>query len=640
MVTEAVSLGHGWGPLAEGVFAQEEPARPKPVVTGTRTEEPKATSIVDVEVVERERIVLEGATDVGDSLEHVVGIYDLRPFAFFVDGIDLRRVLLLEDGERMLLDDPVDLPITDTDRIEVVRGPLGSPWGNGALGAAINLISEPPVPDGWSGNARLEGRYRWGALITRNIGLRGGDLWAAFDATVHAADSVHPTEEGPVSVPSLKQQSFVFRAGMRVSKKFRADSRFRYARVVEKARQSEPDPDGMPIIDVTEESHRISARFRGIFELGRGHDLTMSASTQWIIGSDELDVRDSGIRQSASTLHTLHAIETVGSFGRGAPLSTVVGLRAEVERFARDIELRDLPASESSALLGNVDPSLVATGAGFAELRGDPLKSLSWLAGIRVEGSNRFGPFVAPRGAVAVRPLSWLNFRFEGGRGFRSPTPVELGLDVESSRAGRVIGSETLEPESAWTINGSAEARPVRPLLLRARGYGHWIEDAIELVGYPTFPAPTFRYENIARARIAGIDAEISYDLGAKLQTSVGYSFLHARDVDSDEPLPGRPPHGFWASFRGVLPLEISFVTKLRYVASPETLGAQSIETPSYAIFDARIGRPIWPDSEIYVGGLNLNGVEADPTLPGDLRPREGRTVYIGFRFAYPVGPG
>ena len=50
-------------------------------------------------------------------------------------------------------------PITDVERIEVLRGPQGTLYGAGALGGAVRLIPVDPKLDTWEGNVSAEGEY-------------------------------------------------------------------------------------------------------------------------------------------------------------------------------------------------------------------------------------------------------------------------------------------------------------------------------------------------------------------------------------------------------------------------------------------------------------------------------------------------
>src|SRR5204862_7178901 len=83
--------------------------------------------------------------------------------ALQIQGFDRDRVLILEDGERVVGDvggaiDLSTIPTGDIDRIEIVSGPTSALYGSAALGGVVNIITAPPRDFGPSGRARLEYR--------------------------------------------------------------------------------------------------------------------------------------------------------------------------------------------------------------------------------------------------------------------------------------------------------------------------------------------------------------------------------------------------------------------------------------------------------------------------------------------------
>src|SRR5690606_15410637 len=111
----------------------------------------------------------------------------------------------------------------------------------------------------------------------------------------------------------------------------------------------------------------------------------------------------------------------------------------------------------------------------------DPWQELSVVAGVRVEGSDRYGAAVAPRLAVAVRPYERLSIRLSGGRGYRAPRAKEIGFVFDHSVFGsRVIGNPDLMPETSWGLHGDVEWRPTREISVRAGGYANWVEQLID----------------------------------------------------------------------------------------------------------------------------------------------------------------
>ncbi len=186
---------------AQGVKPSAAPA--EVVVTGTRTAESSQRSTVRTGVVTREEAERRGATNVGEALEGELGLqvnpnaygYLGGPSVVQMQGFDLERVLILEDGERVIGDvgggiDLSAIPLTDVERIEYVMGPTSSLYGTSALGGTINIITGPSRTEGPSGRTRLEGRSHRGVLAQGNAAFLKELVWASADASYQRSDGV------------------------------------------------------------------------------------------------------------------------------------------------------------------------------------------------------------------------------------------------------------------------------------------------------------------------------------------------------------------------------------------------------------------------------------------------------------------
>src|SRR6478735_11629268 len=124
------------------------------VVTGTRTPESSQRATVRTEFVSREEAERRGATNVAEALAGEANLqvnpenygYLGRPSGAQMQGLDADRVLVLEDGERVVGDqdgvvDLAQLPLADVERIEYVTGPTSSLYGSNALGGVINIVT-------------------------------------------------------------------------------------------------------------------------------------------------------------------------------------------------------------------------------------------------------------------------------------------------------------------------------------------------------------------------------------------------------------------------------------------------------------------------------------------------------------------
>ncbi|MEN9316792.1 MAG: hypothetical protein RIS35_3185 [Pseudomonadota bacterium] len=135
-------------------FVSPVPAQDMPgvVVTATRSEAPLAEALADVTVIDAETIARAGAASLAELLRAQAGIEisqsgsEVGLSGIFIRGTKTNQTLVLVDGVR--LENPTSgvsnleyLPLSAIERIEVVRGPLSSLYGSGAVGGVIQVFT-------------------------------------------------------------------------------------------------------------------------------------------------------------------------------------------------------------------------------------------------------------------------------------------------------------------------------------------------------------------------------------------------------------------------------------------------------------------------------------------------------------------
>ena len=123
------------------------------VVTATRTERALDDLVADVTVVDRDQIDRMGAVAVSEVLRQVPGIEITRNGGpatttnVFIRGAESRFTAVFIDGVRVdsqFLSGGAtweNLPLSQFDRIEVLRGPAGSVYGSDAMGGVVQLFT-------------------------------------------------------------------------------------------------------------------------------------------------------------------------------------------------------------------------------------------------------------------------------------------------------------------------------------------------------------------------------------------------------------------------------------------------------------------------------------------------------------------
>jgi outer membrane receptor for ferrienterochelin and colicins len=623
------------------------------VITGTRSKEAAGKSVVRVDVVTREEAKRRGATNVGEALAGELGMqvnpaaYGSigQPSAAQIGGFDRERVLVLQDGERAVGDvggavDLAQLSLGGVSRIEIVQGPSSALYGTSAIGGVINVISGPPEQEGWSGRFQVEGRNRWGGLAAGEVAYRADDNWVALESSFYGTTGVSLAPPD-LALPDTYRVDVGLRAGTKLGKSNEVTAKLRYGREAGLGLDAQDVPGlGTFLIDVPDVTDRFSAHLRDKFELGKGHELTLTLGKQWFWNHTGNDRQDSELDEERQRFHTMHSGEAIGSFFQGEIVSFLVGARGEIESFHQDVEKAIFANGEVvNTSLQEVTPTTLGNGAAYAQVKFDPVEYFSATVGGRIEASPRYGFAAAPRAAIAVLPTDGLVFRLSGGRGYRVPTAKEIGFVFDHSSFGyRVIGNPDLDPETSWGFQVDGEWKATKALAFRASGYANWVDQLIDFrpAEESTGPAGVddYTYVNVGKAFTGGAQASVRVKAHEYVRAEAGYAYIFSRDEVTQRPLPGRPPHTLLTSIFVETPIGLSFYGRARVVT--DAYIDDETRTPPFGTLDLRVAQKVWPGAQAYAGVLNLLGVQKDPLRELDQRPIEGRTLYLGLAAELP----
>ncbi|WP_437803731.1 TonB-dependent receptor plug domain-containing protein [Sorangium sp. So ce693] len=643
------------------------------VVTGTRTPESSQRATVRTRVVTRDEAERRGATNVGEALDGELGVqvnpsaYGAlgNPSAIQIQGFDLDRVLVLEDGERVIGDaggaiDLSSLPLGDVSRIELVTGPTSSLYGTSAIGGVVNVLSAPPEHPGFSGRARLEGRSRAGLVLHGSGAYRGERAWVSADASFQREDSlslVEPSDnladpgagaDAPTVLPERSQRLLGLRAGATLGKGIDVRLRARWIHDEQNGVEQKVWPVlGAYLYDLPEVTDRVTLHLAETIDLGGGSNLRLAAGRQWALRASGRDLRGSPDEEQRERSGALHSYEAIATIADG-PRTWVAGARAEVETLDQVLEITKVTPSgtEETPPIEEVPDTRLGSAALYGQLAWKLTDELTLMPGVRGELRLRYGGVIAPRLALAYRPAPSLTLRVSGGRGFRAPSAKELGFSFDHSSLGYILeGNPALAPETSWGVNGDVTWIPREGLTARAGAFANWVDNLIDVNPKPLSSSAgvdTYTYMNIAEARTAGLDLSATLQATPWLRIEAGYAYLWTRDDTADprQPLSGKPPHTAQAALRADLPFQFELVARLRTISSAfverDPSEARDVRAPGFTTLDARLARPLWPSSQAYIGVRNLLGAQKDPDRRGDHRPLEGRTFYVGVRAELP----
>jgi outer membrane receptor for ferrienterochelin and colicins len=622
------------------------------VVTGTRTPERMQRSTVKTDVITRDEADRRGATNVADALASQPGlVVNPGSYGFLggvsalqIQGFDRDRVLVLEDGERVVGDvggaiDLSAIPTGDIDRIEVVSGPTSALYGSAALGGVVNIITAPPRDEGPTGRMRMEGRSLNGVVLQANAAYRRGKPWAAVDFNLTRMDGIEKPVGPDLQVPEQSHRMMGIRAGTSLTPEMDVRIRARQFRDRTDGLETQTAPGlGRFVIDTPAQTDRYTLHVIHTTRIGtKGSNLRLSMGRQWFDNFTARDRRDSPIDERHDRTQRMQSFEAVGTIADG-PRTYVVGARAEAEHFEQDLTRT---VSTSAGPMTTTAPEVLPLSYGIGALYGQvawKLGDLTVLPGVRFESHTRYGSSTAPRLAAAWRITELVTLRASGGRGFRAPSAKELGFAFDHSGFGyKIFGNDKLHPEKSWGINADVTFTPDKTMTFRGSAYANWVDDLIDLdLGHGTNDGgvASYSYKNFGHARTAGGQVDVAFKPAPFLRAESSYAYTWTRDDVNDQPLPGRPPHAVTVSLRVEPGWKMELYARARIVT--DAFLDESTRAPGYENFDVRIAREIWAKSQLYVGALNLTDVKQDPGRVGDTRSPLGRILYIGLKADFP----
>jgi outer membrane receptor for ferrienterochelin and colicins len=523
-----IALSLATTPLA----AQEPdtlPARPvevdEIVVTAERTRGRASDAAAAVRTLGRLELERRAGTDLTTILRDVPGV-QIDPVVgsgagVILQGLGSDRVLVLLDGAPVAGRIGGEFDISrispsQLERVEIVEGPQSTLYGSTALGGVINLLTRRDA------GRRLELASQLGSRGQRDFRGRAsggvGGITGSLDLGRRATDLVPGRIE--TTPGSALRWDAMARAGAPLGSGS-LDARF--------------------LAVVEEQEYETSSRgaVSNSFNDNWQYDALVSAA---------LDPAARTELRLHGSIYNHRFISSPGARDEGAPeWDRQRVLDAEVIRRGVAGVHRWLVGAkaerewlESDRIDGGKRAGSAAAGFGSADWTVTP-----WLrttTGIRMTGSDLWGTDVAPRvSAVAYAPAG-LYVKVGGARGFRAPSFKELYTDFTNTRGATytVLGDTALQPEHSW--NASAEiGRTAGASRLYVRGFRNWLRNFIEtsLVDPAT---STFQYQNVARARTAGIEAGGTLTHGIA-SASASHAYLETEDETTGEPLLGRSAH-------------------------------------------------------------------------------------------------
>ena len=507
------------------------------VVTGTKTEQRLKDTPVITEVITRSEIEATGAENIGEVLEHRVGIVvdrDAHGDGVQLQGLDSDYILILLDGEPQVgrIAGKLDLAriaVENVERIEIVKGASSALFGSAAMGGVINVITRKassPFAAQFTNNFETYNtidsrsvvelkRDKFNALLTltanrRNpIDLDESDLTTTIDGYQNWTHSARTEYQ-------LTSKSTLLFSGQYFAQK-----------------QEGVSENEEVVFD------RLGDIDNFIGSVGTGYQLGSRSKLMGKIYAtryhDESTVIDRGTSLTASSNITVQDL-IKGEAQFDTALGSKNQLTIGAELIFENLESQRITGGEKD----------VTTDSVFFQNEFRPIANLALALGGRLDYHSEFGTHFSPKLSGMYHVTRDVTIRTSFGQGFRAPNFKDLYLDFSNPTSGyQVLGNPDLQPESSGSWNLGVEYQFKSVLLGRVHLYRNNLKNLIEAerIGTSVLGGSKFQYFNVSEAFTEGIEVEISTHSIGGFSATIGYAHLNGEDKETGLALLNRSKH-------------------------------------------------------------------------------------------------
>ncbi|HCF8413347.1 TPA: catecholate siderophore receptor CirA [Klebsiella pneumoniae] len=625
------------------------------VVTASATEQNVKDAPASISVITQQDLQRKPVQNLKDVLRDVPGVQltnegDNRK-GVSIRGLSSSYTLILVDGKRVNSRNAVfrhndfDLnwiPVDAIERIEVVRGPMSSLYGSDALGGVVNIITKK-IGQKWTGTLSADTTiqehrdrgdtyngqfFTSGPLIDGVLGMKayGSLAKRAKDDPQSSSNATGETpriegftsRDGNVEFAWTPNENHDFTAGYGFDRQDR-------------------DSDSLDRNRLERENYSLSHNGR------------------WDIGNSELKfygekVDNKNPGQSGTITSESNAID--GKYV--LPLGMINQLVTFGGEWRHD-KLKD-PVNLSS---GGQSTS-ASQYALFIEDEWRIIEPLALTTGIRMDDHQTYGDHWSPRAYLVYNATDTVTVKGGWATAFKAPSLLQLNPDwtTNSCRGScSIVGNPDLKPETSESFELGLYYRGEEGWLENVEGsittFQNNVDDMIdvqrtssasEAPGYPNFVGwktvngkrvPIFRYFNVNKARIKGVETEVKIPFGDEWKLTVNYTYNDGRDLSNggDKPLQTLPFH----TANGTLdwkPLDDwSFYVTANYTGQQRAVSATGKTPGGYTLFDVGAAWQVTKNVKLRSGVQNVG--DKDLSRDDYSYTEEGRRYFMAVDYRF-----
>ena len=249
-------------------------------------------------------------------------------------------------------------------------------------------------------------------------------------------------------------------------------------------------------------------------------------------------------------------------------------------------------------------------------------------AGLRHDYFSDAEPHLSPRAGVNVRLSDYLSGAFVAGHAFRSPNALEIITSNSQAQRPR------LQVESINTYEAMLSYGDERGAMARLSLYTYELDN---LIVSRADSLSTLFFTNFGGVSTKGMEVSGTIPLSRSLTTEVGYTFQHARTRSTDEEIPNSPEHLAFLRLKTRLQQHAWLGTEVRYVG--ERYSAGMVPVNAVALVNATLSGTLDEQWRWGVSVKNLLDTDYEHPASGEHLqnsiPQNGRNVMVsvGCRF-------
>ncbi len=590
------------------------------VVTASAIEQNLKDAPASISVITREDLQKKPVQNLKDVLKDVPGVQitnesDNRQ-GVSIRGLGSGYTLILVDGKRVNSRNAVfrhndfDLswiPAESIERIEVVRGPMSSLYGSDALGGVVNIITRK-VGTKWHGTLSAdttvqEHRDR-GDSGNGNFFASGPLVDDLLGVKVYGALGKRQKDQASSASGSTGQPRIEGYTSRNANVEFSLtpdedqDMTFGYG-----LDRQDRDSDTLDKNRIERENYSL------------GHN------GRWGLMNTELRFYGENIENKNA--------ETITSKNNSLDGKVVIPLGDYNQFLTFGGEYRN-DKLEDGVNMKNGGSTQANQYALFLEDEWRIFENLALTGGVRMDDHENYGVNWSPRAYLVYNATDSVTLKGGWASAFKAPSLLQLSPDWQSASCRgscNVVGSKDLKAETSESVEFglyyAGQEGLLEDVTASATVFQNDIDDMITVirtanrnlaptyqnfVGFDASGNPIFRYYNVNKARIRGLETELGLPLSDTLNLRLNYTYNDARDLSNggNKPLSELPFHTSNATVDWKPLEDWSFYISANYKGKSRTVTDGNATPGGYTIWNTGGSYQLSKAVKIRAGVLNL----------------------------------